>query len=110
MKFVTVGTAAALLMASASLASAGSWVFNLENKSESQVTSFRTQEDGNWSQNWLPENVAPGETFDMDFGSDEGECTVRTRIDFTDGTYIDADINYCDITVITVRNKDVVWK
>lgn len=110
MKFVTALTAAGLLMASASLASAGSWVFNLENKSESQVTSFRTQEDGNWSQNWLPENVAPGETFDMDFGSDEGECTVRTRIDFTDGTYIDADINYCDITVITVRNKDVVWK
>ncbi|NBN63351.1 hypothetical protein GWI72_01750 [Microvirga tunisiensis] len=110
MKFVSMGASLALLIASAGFASAGSWVFNLENKSESHVTSFRTQENGAWSQNWLSENVAPGETFDMDFGTDEGSCVVRTRIDFTDGTYIDADIDYCDISLITVRNKDVVWK
>jgi hypothetical protein len=42
--------------------------------------------------------VAPGETFDMDFGTDEGNCTVRTRITFSDKTYVVRDIDYCTPT------------
>lgn len=85
------------------------WLFNLENRSTANVTTFRTQENGTWSGNWLDEIIAPGETFEMDFGTNEGDCTVRTRIEFTDGTYVDTDIDYCNMTTITVRNKDVVW-
>lgn len=90
-------------------ASAGEWKFELVNKSNASVLSFKTQENGRWSKNWLEENVAPGETFDMDFGTDEGNCTVRTRIEFSDNTHVDANIDYCKASVITVRNNDVVW-
>ncbi|MCG6121375.1 MAG: hypothetical protein MEP57_01510 [Microvirga sp.] len=97
-------------MAASSGASANQWLFDLENRSAASITTFRTQENGGWSDNWLEEIVAPGETFEMDFGTDEGECVVRTRIDFTDNTYVDADIDYCDMSTITVRNNDVVWR
>lgn len=100
---------AALLVATGTVA-ANEWKFDLENRSAANVTSFRTQENGAWSDNWLDEIIVPGDTFEMDFGTDEGNCTVRTRIDFTDDTYVDADIDYCNMSTITVRNNDVVWK
>jgi hypothetical protein len=87
-----------------------SWKFELINRSAAHVTTFRTQENGKWSKNWLEENVAPGETFDMDFGTDQGDCTVRTRITFTDNTYVDANIDYCNADKITVRNSGIVWE
>jgi len=104
--------ACALVLACAlpSSAFAKSWKFELINKSAAHVTSFRTQEEGKWSKNWLEENVAPGETFDMDFGHDEGGCTVRTRIAFSDKTYVDANIDYCNADKITVRNSGIVWE
>ncbi|KAA2237430.1 hypothetical protein [Salinarimonas soli] len=91
-------------------ASAKRWKFEIINKSAAHVTSFRTQEDGKWSKNWLEENVAPGETFDMDFGTDEGDCSVRTRIAFSDKTHVDANIDYCNADKITVRNSGIVWE
>lgn len=103
-------TVAVLAVISAAPALAKSWKFDLINKSAAQVTSFRTQEDGQWSKNWLEENVAPGETFEMDFGSDEGNCKVRTRIAFSDKTYVDANIDYCNANKITVRNSGIVWE
>ncbi len=105
-----LAAAAALALIAASPALAKSWKFELVNRSAASVTTFKTREAGAWSQNWLDENVAPGETFDMDFGTDEGNCTVRTRIEFSDGTYFDSNINYCEANKITVRNKDVVWE
>lgn len=86
------------------------WKFDLVNKSAADVLSFKTQEGGKWSDNWLEENVAPGETFEMDFGTDEGDCKVRTRITFSDKTYVDANIDYCEAKTITVRNTGIVWK
>ena len=103
-------TAVALMTALTGGAAANEWKFDLTNRSTANVTSFRTQENGKWSANWLDEIIVPGDTFEMDFGTDEGNCTVRTRIDFTDGTYVDADIDYCDMKTITVRNNDVIWK
>lgn len=87
-----------------------SWKFELINKSAAHVTTFKTREGGQWSENWLEENVAPGETFDMDFGTDEGNCKVRTRIEFSDNTYVDANIDYCEADVITVRNSGITWE
>lgn len=102
---------AALVLSAATPALAKkSWKFELINKSAAHVTSFKTREAGKWSANWLEENVAPGETFEMDFGTDEGDCSIRTRIDFTDDTYVDASIDYCEADEITVRNNGVTWK
>ena len=63
---------------------------------------FRTQEDGEWSSNWISDRVEPGDTFDMDFGTDKGNCTVRTQIRFTDGSYFDANVNYCNVGTLYI--------
>lgn len=91
-------------------ASATSWEFDLVNRSNANILSFQTREGGAWSQNWLDEIVLPGETFIMDFGTDQGDCRVRTRMDFSDGTFFEGNIDYCSVSTITVRNNDVVWE
>lgn len=84
---------------------AGSWKFEIINKGNQPVTSFRTQEDGKWSENWLRgQAIRPGDSFDMDFGSDEGDCAVRTRITLADASYFDETIDYCKADVVTLYN------
>lgn len=111
LKLIAGLTGCVLLAASvAGQAAAASWKFELTNDSAARVTSFKTQENGVWSQNWLPVQVNPGETYEMDFGTDEGECTVRTRIWFTDQTYVDGSIDYCNMTTITVNADGITWE
>ncbi len=99
-------TALALVAFSMQSAEAASWKFNVHNKSSGVVKSFRTQEDGDWSNNWIKgDKMAPGDTFEMDFGTDEGKCTVRTRITFTDDDYFDEDIDYCKVSNIYLYEK-----
>lgn len=107
-----VSLAAACLLASAVAVpvQAKEWKFDLVNKSAASVLSFKTLDGRRWSKNWLEENVAPGETFVMDFGTDEGDCTVKTRIEFSDDTHVEADIDYCSASTITVRNSGIVWR
>ncbi len=106
------GLTGALLLSAASVQPvlAASWKFDLTNASQARVTSFKTQENGVWSQNWLEVQIKPGETYEMDFGTDEGECAVRTRIWFTDQTYVDGNIDYCNMSTITVRADGITWE
>lgn len=113
MRMLMLAAVSAVLMTSASggtAAAAGHWKFDLANHSKAKVTSFRTKEDGEWSSSWLDQSIAPGETYEMDFGTDKGDCTVRTRVDFSDDTYVDADIDYCNASTITVNNDGITWK
>ena len=111
LKWIVGVTGCAMLVASlAGQAAAASWKFDLTNASAARVTSFKTQEGGEWSQNWLDVQIKPGETYEMDFGTDEGECTVRTRIWFSDETYVDGNIDYCNMSEITVRPNGITWE
>jgi hypothetical protein len=102
--------ASVLAISSTPAFAAGHWKFDLVNASRAKVTSFKTKEDGAWSDNWLDTKVAPGETYEMDFGTDKGDCSVTTRIDFSDDTYVSADIDYCNASTITVNNDGITWK
>ena len=73
------------------------------NKSETAAIEFRTQEDGEWSSNWIKDRIEPGDTFDMDFGTDKGDCEVRTQIRFTDGSYFDTDVDYCKVSTLYIH-------
>jgi hypothetical protein len=73
------------------------------NKSETAAIEFRTQEDGEWSSNWIKDRIEPGDSFDMDFGTDSGDCEVRTEIRFTDGSYFDADVDYCKVSTLYIH-------
>jgi hypothetical protein len=79
------------------------WKFAVVNKSETAAIEFRTQEDGEWSSNWIKDRIEPGDTFNMDFGTDKGDCTVRTEIRFTDGSYFDADVDYCKVSTLYIH-------
>ncbi len=85
------------------------WKFNVVNKSETAAVEFRTQEDGEWSKNWIADRIEPGDTFVMDFGTDKGDCTVRTQIHFTDGSSFDADVDYCKVSNLYIHEDKLTW-
>lgn len=103
--------ASALVMAAlTSAASAGDhWKFSVVNKSNVAAVEFRTQEDGAWSANWIKDRIEPGDKFEMDFGTDKGDCTVRTQIHFTDGSYFDADVDYCKVSTLYIYDNKLTW-
>ena len=81
------------------------WKFNVVNKSNVAAIEFRTQENGDWSSNWIRDRMEPGDKFDMDFGTDKGNCTVRTQIRFTDGSFFDADVDYCKVSTLYIYDN-----
>lgn len=108
----SLGLALAALTLSLSPATAEqkSWTFDVVNKGNTPVIEFRTQEEGEWSENWISERIEPGDTVNLDFETDEGKCTVRTQIRFTDGTYFDADVDYCKANLLEIYVDKLLWK
>jgi hypothetical protein len=103
---VSALAAALVLVASSGPApAADEWKFKVVNRGTLPAIEFRTKEDGEWSSNWISERIEPGETFDMDFGTSKGNCTVRTQIRFTDGSYFDADVNYCKVDTLYIHDN-----
>ena len=103
-RVLTVLTAAGAIALATVPAHAGShWKFSVVNKSQTAAIEFRTQEDGDWSSNWIKDRIEPGDSFDMDFGTDKGDCSVRTEIRFTDGSYFDADVDYCKVSTLYIH-------
>ena len=86
------------------------WYFNVENQSNGTVLEFRTQEDGEWSENWLEKRLEPGDNIKLDFETYKGDCVVRTQIHLLDGTYFDADVDYCKASTLEIGDKTLVWK
>ena len=114
MKFSLITVTGALVAASMLLcapASAGShWKFTVVNKSNTPAIEFRTQEDGEWSSNWIKDRVEPGDTFDMDFGTDKGDCEVQTEIRFTDGTSFNTPVDYCKVSTLYLYEDKMTWE
>ncbi|MBX9861826.1 MAG: hypothetical protein K2Y42_03650 [Hyphomicrobium sp.] len=100
----------ALVSAAFAPALADSWKFDVVNKGNSPVVEFRTQEDGEWSENWVENRIEPGDTVNLDFETAEGKCAVRTQIRFVDGTYFDADVDYCKANLLEIYTDTLVWK
>lgn len=109
-KVLFLSVAAAILVGLSVPASAGSWKFDLVNNTKSTVTSFKTKEDGEWSGNWLDQKMKAGEEFEMDFGTGEGDCVVRTQITFSDESYFDYDVDYCSVKVIHIHNDELKFR
>jgi hypothetical protein len=86
------------------------WYFNVENDSNGTVNEFRTQEDGEWSENWLADRIEPGDTTKLDFETNEGQCEVRTQIHLIDGSYFDAPVDYCKAQTLVIQNGTLLWK
>ena len=78
------------------------WYFDVENQSNDTAIELRTQEDGEWSENWLSNRLEPGDTIKLDFETDEVKCEVRTQIHLTDGGYFDAPVDYCKAKTLVI--------
>jgi acetyltransferase-like isoleucine patch superfamily enzyme len=92
-------------------AASAHWRFDLVNKSNVAAVEFRTQVNGSWSPNWIGDRIEPGDKFHMDFGSDMGaDCNVRTEIRFTDGSFFDADVDYCKVTTLYIFDNKLTWE
>ena len=85
------------------------WKFNVVNKSNTAALEFRTQENGEWSSNWISDRIEPGDTFNMDFGTSKGDCSVRTQISFADGSKFDAPVDYCKVNNLYIHNDSITW-
>jgi hypothetical protein len=94
----------AFVASSISAPAAEEWKFKVVNRGTLPAIEFRTKEDGEWSSNWISDRIEPGDSFDMDFGTSKGNCTVRTQIRFTDGSYFDADVNYCRVDTLYIHD------
>ncbi len=108
-----VGTALAVGMFSAGMANAEDdkhWYFDVENEFNDTVIELRTQEDGEWSENWLSNRIEPGDKIKLDFETDEGQCEVRTQIHLTDGGYFDAPVDYCKAKTLVIQPGTLLWK
>lgn len=101
---------AAITLTAPALSDEGEWKFNVINKSNSTAVEFRTQEDGEWSENWISERIEPGNDVELDFETEEGKCVVRTQIRFVDGAFFDADVDYCKAKTLEIYDKTLVWK
>ena len=105
-----LGVVGTIALAGAARADTGHWKFEVENSSNSQIVEFRTQEDGEWSENWISDRIEPGDKTELDFETSEGKCTVRTQVRYTNGSYFDADVDYCKATTLEVHDDVMVWK
>jgi hypothetical protein len=106
---IVSGAILAASLLTGSTAMAKEWVFHVVNKSDHAVLEFRTRQEGAWSKNWIGDRIEPGATFEMDFGTDEGDCTIRTQITFTDGTKFDANVDYCKVSTLYLFEDKLRW-
>jgi hypothetical protein len=108
-----VGTVLAVGIFSADIAKAEDekhWYFEVENDSNGVVLEFRTQEEGQWSENWLSNRLEAGDKIKLDFETNEGKCEVRTQIHLADGSYFDAPVDYCKAQTLIIQNGTLLWK
>ena len=114
MSFKSLGLAffgmASLTLAAAPAFAGDHWKFTVVNKSSLAALEFRTQENGEWSSNWISDRIEPGDLFNMDFGTSKGNCTVRTQIRFVDGSFFDADVDYCKASKLDMFNDKLTWE
>jgi hypothetical protein len=85
---------------------ADSYKFVLHNESKYAITGFQTYEDGKWS-TWSGVNVAPGESANMDWNSDAGDCVVPFRIIYKDVETEQYKVDWCKIGNIRVHDDSV---
>ena len=108
MKFVLGAIAcASMLLAPVALADDGDDMsFVLFNSSSVSAITFQTtRRDGTWSGNWLSSPMKAGERRKLTF-SDAGDdrCTVKTRIQFSDGSKFETPVNYCKMSLVTATD------
>ena len=103
-KWLLIGSAVMALAAGPALAE--SYKFTLHNKSQYRISGFETLEDGTWSK-WTGVKAGSGESIEMDWQSNSGNCTVPFRIIYRDIETEQYVVDWCKISNIYVTDDKV---
>jgi hypothetical protein len=97
---------AVLAVLAAAPASAETYKFTMHNESQYSISGFETYEDGKWSK-WTGVSVSPGESQQMDWNTDAGDCVVPFRIIYKDIETEQYKVDWCKISNIRVQDDKV---
>ena len=80
--------------------------FHLHNDStQYTINAFYTKEDGKWSKNWLDLTLKPGEEVEMDWGSDEGNCTVPFKVGWVGYDAEEFTTDWCNLKNLHMKDN-----
>jgi hypothetical protein len=102
----------AMMLGATAVANAGAWAdFHLHNNSSHSIMIFQTKEGGAWGKNWLGkgDKIKPGAVYDMNFGHNEGPCTVQFHVEADDGFKYDYEADFCKATNLYITNSTVKY-
>jgi hypothetical protein len=101
--------AAVAVLALPNLAHAADYKFHLWNKtSKYKITGFQTYENEKWS-TWSNVTLEPGEDKDMNWGANEGACTVPFKIDYETIQTEQYSVDWCKVKNIYVTDDNVTY-
>lgn len=89
--------------------------FQIYNKTESHIaTGFYTNEGDGWSENWLSEELGPGESARAEFSSDSGECEQLIQIGWLgdDGNEVmdePISIDICEASNVYLDDNEISY-
>lgn len=96
--------------ASLPAAAQSDYPFRLHNRSEGwTITSFQTFQEGGWSRNWLRGRIGAGESANMDWNSNAGDCTVRFRVTWADYGSEEFRADFCKLRNLYMLNDGFRW-
>ncbi|MBD1547227.1 hypothetical protein HK439_13245 [Labrenzia aggregata] len=89
--------------------------FQIYNKTENHIaTGFYTNEGDGWSENWLSEELGPGESARAEFSSDSGECEQLIQIGWLgdDGNEVmdePISIDICETSNVYLDDNEISY-
>lgn len=105
-------TAAALCLAAISTsAQASDYAFRLHNRADGYtINGFYTYQNGQWSENWLDGRIRPGQSIDLDWFSNQGNCVVPFRVSWDNYGADDFKLDWCKgVSNVYMKNKGFSW-
>jgi hypothetical protein len=91
------------------LATAADYKFHLYNKTTKYtIKGFQTYENEKWS-TWTGVALAPGEDQNMNWGANEGSCTVPFRIVYEEIQTEQYSVDWCKVKNIYVTDDNVTY-
>jgi hypothetical protein len=114
---ISTATLMSALVSTAAFAqgSGAAGVFTIHNDtSNNTVVGFYTNDGSGWSNNWLPAQMAPGQSGDAAFNAQTGACEQTFRVGWLgeDGSEVMDDpisINICEATNVYLGDNDITF-
>lgn len=112
----TIAAAMGVFVSSAAIAQTGKeGDFTIHNNTDNNiVVGFYTNDGSGWSDNWLSENLQPGERADAAFTADEGSCEQTFQVGWlgqSDNEVLDdpIDIDICKASNVYLDDNEIYY-